>query len=166
MHEIYVGIDNGVTGSIGIIDLIKNETQFILTPVFAEQNYTKAKANISRIDTKKLTEILKPYIGMKVHVSLERPLVNPGRFKSTVSALRALEATLVVIEDLGFSRAYIDSKEWQKVLLPSGLKGSDDLKKASEDIGCRLFPQHADLIKKHKDADGMLIAEYSRKQNN
>ena len=40
---------------------------------------------------------------------------------------------------------YIDSKEWQKELLPSGCKG-EELKTASRDIGCRLFPKYKDLI--------------------
>ena len=58
---------------------------------------------------------------------------------------------------------YVDSKDWQKVLLPKGTKGSDELKKASLDIGNRLFPQFAD--NKHKDRDGILIAEYGRRLN-
>jgi hypothetical protein len=58
---------------------------------------------------------------------------------------------------------YTDSKKWQTMLLPQGIKGSDELKKASFDIGCRMFPQHSDLIKRHKDADGILIAEYCRR---
>jgi len=49
------------------------------------------------------------------------------------------------------------------VLLPQGIKG-DELKVASKDIGCRLFPEHTELIVKHKDADGILIAEYCRRK--
>ncbi len=90
-------------------------------------------------------------------------MVNPMRFMATTSALRSLESTLTVIEYLKLPLSYIDSKEWQKLLLPQGIKGSDELKKASLDIGCRLFPQHSDLIKRHKDADGLLMAEYCRR---
>ena len=61
-----------------------------------------------------------------------------------------------------FSYEYIDSKEWQKVLLQKGVKGPE-LKKASQDIGCRLFPKLKDIIIKQKDADGILIAEYCKR---
>ena len=32
-------------------------------------------------------------------------------------------------------------------------------------VGLRLFPSQEDLIRKHKDADGMLIAEWARRKN-
>ena len=159
--NVYIGIDNGVSGTIGIID--DNGSHFIESPTISQQNYTKKKANVSRIDFNKMVEILSPYKDMKCMVLLERPMVNPQRFQATTSALRALEATLIVLEYLKLPHAYIDSKEWQKVLLPQGIKGSDELKKASMDIGCRLFPQFEVLIKRHKDADGMLMAEYCRR---
>ena len=50
-------------------------------------------------------------------------------------------------------------------MLPKGIEGSAELKKASKDIGCRLFPSQADLINKHKDADGLLIAEWARRES-
>ena len=50
-----------------------------------------------------------------------------------------------------------------KALLPKGSKGIV-LKNDSKDIGCRLFPQSSALIVKHKDADGILIAEYCRRK--
>lgn len=164
--NVFIGIDNGVTGSIGIINSSNNNQviDFIETPVFSEQNYTKTKANITRIDTKQLLQLLTPYANNENCIAyLERPMVNPGRFKATVSALRALEATLCVLENLNIAHLYIDSKEWQKALLPVGCHG-EELKRASIDIGCRLFPMHKDSIKKHKDADGILIAEYCRQK--
>lgn len=155
----YVGIDNGVSGTIGIIH--PAFTKFEKTPVKSEQNYTKTKANISRIDVDKIYPLLD--LGSDVMYLIERPMVNPKRFKATTSALRSLEATLIVLEILNVPYQYIDSKEWQKELLPKGIKGSEDLKKASLDIGCRLFPQHRELIEKHGDADGILMAEYCRR---
>ena len=53
-----------------------------------------------------------------VMASIERPMVNPKRFEATVSALRALEATLIVLESLNIGKEYCDSKGWQKALLP------------------------------------------------
>lgn len=170
MSKIFIGIDNGGTGSIGIITPIKN--YFFLTPTFSQQNYTKAKANITRVDVITLRGVLDQIRydtamllleEIQVHCIIERPMVNPSRFQATTSALRALEATLNVIELLGFSYSYVDSKEWQKVLLPSG-STKEELKKDSMDIGCRMFPEHKELIVKHKDADGMLMAEYCRRK--
>ena len=49
MGRIYVGLDNGVSGSIGIVgDDI--ESVFVKTPVKKVQDYTKAKKEVSRLD--------------------------------------------------------------------------------------------------------------------
>ena len=107
---------------------------------------------------------------------IERPMVNPCRFTATVSAVRALEATLIVLEALAIPYEYIDSKEWQRELLPKGLwkakltktgrtvqkAESADLKFASIEVAKRLFPNAPTL--KVGDADGMLIAEYARRK--
>jgi len=155
----YIGIDNGVTGSIAY--LLDGTVIFLPTPVFKEQSYTKKKQQITRVDHSELMRVLSPW--KPARVFLERPFVNPHGFKATVSALRALEATLIIIETIGLSYQYIDSREWQKVMLPVGIKGTADLKKASLDIGCRLFPEQVEQIQKHKDADSLLIAEWARR---
>ena len=166
-----VGIDNGVTGSITIIDTKFGNANYHKTPVFKSLNYTKKKGWITRIDTDKLRDILFSVpreIGdgdtcmiAKAMILIERPMVNPKRFKATVSALRALEATLTVIEKLEIPYRYIDSKEWQKEMLPSGLKGSAELKTAARDVGKRVFPYIK--LEKKDDADSLLIAEYGRR---
>ena len=164
--KLYIGIDNGVTGTIGCI--CNNETWFFVTPTKTEQNYTKKKGNISRVVYKALLRELKAVITHCNYPStmclIERPMINPGRFSASISAVRALESTLDVIEELELPYQYEDSKAWQKELLPNGTKGDVDLKAASKTIGCRLFPQHSELITKHKDADGMLLAEYCRRK--
>lgn len=161
MSRIYVGIDNGVTGTIGIVgDNI--EPKLYKTPVKVEQNYTKAKANITRLDVNAFFALFDGYNRNDITVVMERPLVNPARFKSTVGALRCFEAELIIVELLGLRRIYIDSKEWQKAILPNGTSG-EDLKKMSKDIGDRLFPMFDDF--KHPDRDGILIAEYARRKN-
>ena len=165
-HKLYIGIDNGTTGSIGWAgeDIAPG---MILTPTFKEQSYTKAKKIISRIDhlalKQEFIELIAPYRPDEVFVVMERPRINPMQFATSISAARSLEATLCIIEDLGLPRMYCDSRQWQTVLLPKGIKGSPELKKASMDIGCRLFPAFVDLITKHKDADGLLIAEWARR---
>ena len=129
--KIWIGIDNGTTGTIGIIDESGKVYHFDKTPTIKGQDYTKMKKNISRINSLELKQLLEMYVpgdDLIVKVLLERPMVNPTRFQSTVTALRAFEATLVIIETLNFPYQFIDSKEWQKELLPKGIKGSEELK--------------------------------------
>jgi hypothetical protein len=49
-------------------------------------------------------------------------------------------------------------------MLPKGVQGSAELKKASMDIGLRLFPDHGSVIRKHKDSDGLLIAAWAQRE--
>lgn len=158
--KTYIGIDNGVSGSIGVVSFTGINAEFHLTPVFNTLHYTKEIQKINRVNTDKLFQILE-FFPMPFAV-LERPMVNPGRFKATASALRALEATLITLERLNIPYIFVDSKEWQKVMLPKGVKG-EQLKSASLEIGKRLFPQFKDKFK--GDADGILIAEWARRNN-
>jgi hypothetical protein len=162
MARIFIGLDNGVTGTIGIVGE-GIQPQIYHTPVKKELNYTKKKDNITRLDANGFANLLKQFEPSNAIVVMERPMVNPTRFKATTSALRCFEAQLILIEHLGFAYFYVDSKDWQRELLPKGIKGSDEQKKASKDIGKRLFPQLADF--KHSDFDGLLIAEYARRKN-
>ena len=162
MSKVYIGIDNGTSGTIGIVGDDISPT-FVKTPTKKEQNYTKAKNNITRLDWKGFSELISAYCDSDVTVVMERPLVNPTRFKATTVALRCFEAQLVLVESLGYRIIYVDSKDWQKEMLPKGTQGSEELKKASLDIGARLFPMFADV--KHPDRDGLLMAEYARRKN-
>lgn len=157
--KTYIGADNGVSGSIGIIPAGGGQAAFYKTPVFSCLNYQKSAKNLNRVDVLALESIFLDW--EDPFALIERPMINPGRFSASLSAIRALEATLIVLEHMDIPYQYIDSKEWQKAMLPSGIKGSDLLKKASLDVGKRLFPQFASLYK--GDADGMLIAEWGRR---
>ena len=162
---VYIGFDNGVTSNgIGVID--QNQTAWLYKlPIKKELSYTREAKNISRIDFNLLCELFEKlkaiHIGDNFLVGLERPMVNSTRFNASLSAIRALEATLIAVEQFSFKYEYVDSKEWQKMLLPSGIKGSDELKKASLCIGKRMFPD----LNLSKDADSILIAEYLRRKN-
>jgi hypothetical protein len=165
--KYFIGIDNGVTGSIGIIILkgAVKSSAFIPTPVIDCPNYTKEPSNLKRVDWKNLMENM-PLGGM---VYIERPMVDPKRFTATQSALRSLEATLVVLEYLGYERDksywFLDSKIWQKEFLSSALIGAEEMKKGSMEVGLKLFPSNGQFIKKHGDADGLLIAEFLFRKN-
>jgi len=162
MEKVYIGIDNGPSGSIG---LVGNSTASMLfpAPIKLLQDYTKKKKNVNRLNPEKFIEIINTYSNPKM-VLIERPFVNPMMFNATLSAIRFLEATLIMLESLDIPYMFLDSKEWQKVLLPEGCKGKEELKKASHDIGIRLFPICESVIQKQKDADGLLIAEYGRRK--
>jgi len=162
---IFIGIDNGTTGKIAYIS--SNDTQkydIFEIPVKKELSYTKTKQYITRIDYPKYKLLFEDNI-IKFNesnpynciVGIERPMVNPGRFKSTMSGIRCLEATLILIEELKMSFRYIDSKEWQKKLLPHGLK-KEELKSGAVNIASRLYPMIEHKFK--KDADAILIAHY------
>lgn len=157
--KVWIGIDNGTSGGIGII---REDGTYELhhTPVHKEANYTKTKQFLNRVTGKELESILKFYPQAKVVI--ERPMVNPARFRATISAVRCLEATLIVLELLGLSYEYIDSKTWQTVLLPAGCE-KEELKVASMSVGKRLFPKAN--YKGFKDADALLIAEWARRQD-
>lgn len=166
-HKLYIGIDNGVTGTIAWVGE-GVAADMIETPVKSEQSYTKEKKNITRINYPEVVNWLKEVTNhldspAEALVVIERPMINPMRFQASVSAARSLEATLIAIESLGLPRMYVDSRQWQKALLPHGCKGPE-LKHASADIGCRLFPNREQIIGKHKDADALLIAEWARRE--
>ena len=162
--NVYIGFDNGVTNNgIGVVTE-DSRAELISLPTRRELSYTKEAKHITRIDFSALCEIFEKlrakYLGDNFIVGLERPMINSTRFNASLSAVRALEATLIALEQHSLRYEYIDSKEWQKTLLPKNIKGSDDLKAASLDIGKRMFP-HLNI---KKDADGLLIAEYMRRQ--
>lgn len=176
MNKVYIGIDNGSSGSIGVVGL--GAPRMFLPPVKVEQDYTKKAKNITRIDWHGLQSVLMKEVvtpvmelncgvgvaeAVQVKALVERPFVNPGMFNTTVCAVRAFESTVIALEFLGIPWEPIDSKVWQKVMLPEGIKGAANLKRASRDIGMRTFPEHAVAIKKHTDADGLLIAEWAHR---
>lgn len=180
MNTIYIGIDNGVSGTIGILDKNGKGHQFPM-PVKKTLSYQKTKARyIHRIDVNAFRELLRDFLYeydseegaghfLPSKAFLERPMVNSGRFQSTISALRALEATLIVLEDLNIGYEYVDSKAWQKLLLPKVTKeqykkDKGIYKRLSLEVGKRKYPE-IDFLKM-PDADGILIAEACRIYHN
>lgn len=160
-HCVYVGIDNGVTGSVGVIN--GNHHAFWETPIMEYRNYTKKVGYLKRIDHLTLTTKLLPYHGdFNVVALIERPMVNPRAFVATESALRALEATIIVLETLAIPYRFVDSKAWQRKYLSAETIGGKSLKLLSRQVGIQLFPECKQAIEKHGDADGLLIAAYAR----
>jgi hypothetical protein len=157
-NRIFIGIDNGVSGGITILAESGFVHLHIQTPVKNCLNYTKAKAFINRVEFQELQDLLVDNIANDTpFCMIERPMVNPMRFKASVSAIRCLESTEILLESLKIPYQFIDSKEWQKALLPSGLV-KEELKRAAESVAKRLFPKLTVV-----NADSVLIAEYCRR---
>lgn len=164
MPKLILAIDNGASGSMAV--LFEGRSWFWKTPCVHQQSYTKKKQNISRLNVLLFWRMLDRCISKadsaeEILVVMERPVTGARFQKAVISGMRFLEAILVCLELRRISYRYIDSKEWQRSLLPKGVKG-DQLKKASRDIGIRKFPVFREEIEKHRDADSLLIAEYAR----
>jgi hypothetical protein len=162
-----IGIDNGVTGSIGIIqcdnDGITNNG-FYLTPIKKVRNYQKAKKFCNRIDFEKLNNIIGfTPVGKSLMAYIERPMINSSRFVASISAARSLEATLCCLEDLNIPYCFVDSKEWQKKLFHSQVDTKDekDLKHLSVELTKKVFPSIYNQFPKQKDFDGLMIAYWA-----
>lgn len=171
-----IGIDNGVSGTVGIVSIMACHyfsPVFFSVPTFKEFAHTKVAKRVSRIDITKLSQMitcmLRASIG-SIRIVMEGPMKNPGRFQATISAFRAFEAELIMIEKMlppllpgvPISLRIIPSRTWQKDLLPN-VKTAPLLKAASMQVGIQLFPGLREPIQKHKDADGLLIAEWARR---
>lgn len=158
MNRFYIGIDNGVSGSVGILSDNGSRAWFKM-PVKNELSYTKTKKFINRVDLPVLAEQFNAYVPLDADIvcRIERPMVNPLRFNATLSAMRALEAVQIFLEGRRVPYGFIDSKEWQKVMLPSGLKGSEELKAAADTVCRRLFPS---IAIKAGGGDSLMIAQY------
>ncbi|NLH45824.1 MAG: hypothetical protein GX451_06835 [Acholeplasmataceae bacterium] len=152
-NKVYIGIDNGATGTIGFI-YPDGTVQIMATPIKVQQDYTKKKHNISRLNHELFKVMLDAH--PFAFVGLERPMVNATRFKASASGLRVFEAQLVIIEQLKTPYVVFDSKTWQKEFFPQG-HASGETKELSNQVGRRLFPS---LVNPFKDYDGILIAKY------
>jgi len=129
-------------------------------PVRKCKNYQKVSQNISRIDVKKLSQLIgnentDTNATTDATAIIERPMINPARFKASISASRALEAVLIVLEGQSIPYTFVDSKEWQKPLFEG--MSETDTKVKSIQRGIELFPEYSELITKHGDADSALM---------
>lgn len=158
MHDYYIGIDNGVTGSIAIMSM--TGAKIFRTPTYKVRDYQKEEKYIKRINVRKLLKELEKYSDKSCKVTIERPMVNPKMFRSSVSALRAFEATILALEFCNLKYEVVDSKDWQKYILPN-VKGRDNLKQESLVRGIKLYPELESQIRAIGDADSLLIAEYA-----
>lgn len=140
---------------------------FFEVPTFKHADRKKSKVSYTtRIDTKKLTEklMLSCVDRANARAFVERPLINPVRFKSSVVGIRAYEAVLIVLEDLCIGYERVDSRTWQRDFWPAPEKGKkNNTKSLSRNIACQLFPHLKEQIEK-SDGDSLLMAEWARRR--
>ena len=165
-----IAIDNGVTGRYAI--RVGDKVVFEKIPIFKQQEYTKKKQNVSRLNVPKLAKDVYSVIKntSTVIIMLERPMINPRRYKASMSAIRCLEATLVCIEFLHRRHGnvfyfFIDSKEWQSAMIPNATGASKakalSLKSASRDYGLLHYPQFGkELLRSTIDGDALAMVDY------
>lgn len=169
MHQCYdkiktvIGIDNGVTGTMAIF---KNGSLFSFIESFSKSwrkpTVSKRNAYMTRIDVLKLTDWIKNSIDFETHdviAVIERVMTDQKRFNATISSHHAQEAIMISLESLNIPYMTIDSKKWQSIYL-NGVSGSEQLKRASMELGLDKYPDFKDVILKHKDADAIFIAKY------
>jgi hypothetical protein len=179
-----IGIDNGSSGSLGIIrDGVAVHYGPIPTQPYL--HYGKKGSVSQRLDRLSLGVLLRqhaphtsvpagedPDTGKTLYVEaadfrnirvfIERPF--SGKFiNAVVPAHRFFEATIIVLEDLGLGYEVIDSGVWQKPVL-GNVKGSAELKLASKLRGIQIYPQFTAAITKQGDADGLLISHFFSRQ--
>lgn len=159
MAKVFVFVDNGPTGSIGVIREDGTSPEYIPVPTYKERNHTKGKSrHTTHVDYDALVGILRRVSKSgEIVLASERPLINPGRFFATISGVRAHEVFLCAARSLKLSPACTyDSRNWQPEAL--GPFSVGESKERSRQIGTQLFPQFAELIAKRGEADGILGA--------
>lgn len=159
-HLTVIGIDNGASGSIGVLNTYGVTPYFGSVPTQDSVYYARSRASLPRrLDRKQLTSFLRGFRDFgEVRAFVERPFT--GKFvHAMLLSHRFFEATICTLEDLGIGLEVVDSRDWQKPLF-GGIKGSDELKRASKIRGIELYPKLKDAITKQGDADGLLIAHH------
>jgi hypothetical protein len=175
-QRITIGIDNGQSGSIGVI--APGRVSYLPVPTIPYLHYGKKGSIGKRLDRHRLRAILHEVVDLNgsawvgfdnIRVFIERPF--SGKFiNAVVPAHRFFESTITVMEDFDLehkqSLGYevVDSGAWQKSVL-GNVSGSDALKLASKLRGVQLYPQLKDTIEAHGDADGLMIAHHYHNLN-
>ena len=163
--RIFCAIDNGCTGTIGAVTEDGSWASFMPVPTYKSLDYNRSKPrHTTHVDYDKLHGLLSS-LGKQGDLRLvtERPMKNPRLFTATVSGVRAHEILLAVTRSLGVDiEETMDSRNWQTAMCGPFEKGKS--KEASVAAGCELFPEHSPLIRKHGDADGLLMAEFFRRR--
>ena len=165
MKRIFAAVDNGCTGTIGAVSESGDWSFFMPVPTYRTEDYNRTKVkHTTHVDFDVLSSYLKALMAQgELSLVTERPLKNPRLFNATMSGIRAHEILLAVTRSLGVQLAgTMDSRDWQVPMC--GIFEKGESKPASAAAGALLFPEHEAAIRKHGDADGLLMAEFHRRR--
>lgn len=155
-----IGLDNGTTGSLAVYDTELNIMAIHSLPTKKELSYQKEAKHITRIDFPGMCELLSRIKKGEnnIHCFMEKPFnAGPRMMNTALISIRCFEAEVIALEECEIGYTVVSSKIWQKRLLPKGLKGSAELKKAAYDVAKRLYPYLATKLNL-SNADSVLIA--------
>lgn len=161
-----IGLDNGTTGSLSVYDTSLNIMALHILPVKKELDYTKKAKHITRIDFPGMCELLTRIKAGNndIHCFMEKPFMAGAIFMQTsINAFRCMESELIALEECELGYTVINSKDWQKKLIPEGIKGREELKKAALDVARRLYPYLSEKLTK-ENADSVLIAHHFKSE--
>ena len=97
--DLIFGLDNGATGSIACLLSKGNYVNFQETPTIECYDYTREVQRMNRINVNLLKEWFNLHINfiknnynknIKIVVILERPMVNPQRFKQSRICIKSI----------------------------------------------------------------------------
>jgi len=148
---IFIGIDNGTTGTIGFYR--NGVGQNYKMPTMQRDGFLQKEKKENRIDFLSLCDFIKNKTqGVPkemIYLAIERPFQGANSFTSSI-ANRSFEAQRIAVELSGCDCAVVAASYWQKDLLGSSGKKS---KECARELADSLFPE-----RKIKDQDGLLIA--------
>lgn len=188
-----LGIDNGVSGSFALMDPSGNIRVFSHVPTYKERKWTKPKVKklksgvkhtydyITLIDIDAFQRMLVPYTSVitDIHCFLERPAISYAAawsMKTSISAAMSWANVVYVLKRLQIPRTDVDSKDWQRILIPEAmgennkeymktLKAGDRnklLKEASDMNAKEIWPKF--VGKELGDGDSINLCEYGRRK--
>lgn len=194
MNDTWIlGIDNGVTGSIALMNPKGKVVMLAKVPTYKEIKWTKPKVKklktktkvvrdeITLIDIDALQRMLVTYTSVvsDIHCFLERPAISYAAawsLSTSVSASMSWAYVTYVLKKLKIPRTDIDSKEWQKALIPeaTGLKNKEYMKTLKSGERNKLLKEASAMFaksicpkynsKESGDGDSICICEYGRRK--
>lgn len=167
---VYVGIDNGSTGSIGY--MAGTYTSLLPMSKLCRRYTGNKKGTGLELDPlefyRYISNIQKEHGKIRM-LAIEKPFTNPGQVMTMVAARGMFSAIQAILEILAVPYIVVGAQEWQKKFLNGEVtatanKGEKETKLRSRILGSQRWPELADPIKHQKDADALWLALHAKQQ--
>ena len=163
MRNMYIGIDNGVTGGIACLSMISGEL------IAYEKMPIKKARGGNEIDCRALRDIFEVMTNGQSEKAIY-VIEEPGGSKSAQAAKSmsgSFHATRAIMEVKGLVYHRITPQKWQKAMLPNCKAG--DTKPRALALTKEIYPEESFILKGCRKAhdgiiDAVLIAEYARRE--